>query len=83
MLPIAQQAQEMAFTFKLDTSICALHGGEDYELLFTLNPKDVDKIKHHLDIHIIGEVIPEKDGVKLHTIGGNMKDLIAQGWSHH
>ena len=83
MLPIAQQAQEMAFTFKMDTSICALHGGEDYELLFTLCPADIDKIKHHMDIHIIGEVIPEEDGVKLHTLGGNMKDLIAQGWSHH
>jgi len=82
-LPIAQETQLKAYDFKLDTSICALHGGEDYELLFTIDPKDAEKIKYMLDIKIIGEMIPAEDGINLHTIGGNMKELIAQGWRHH
>lgn len=72
-----------ALDFKLDPLICALHGGEDYELLFTINPSDAEKIKFNMDIRILGEIIPDADGVQLHTKGGQMKDLIAQGWQHH
>ncbi len=82
-LPIAQETQLKAFDFKLDTTVCAMHGGEDYELLFTIDPKEVDKIKYMMDIKIIGEIIPAEDGIMLHTIGGKMKELVAQGWRHH
>lgn len=82
-LPIAQETTLKAMDFKLPPSTCALHGGEDYELLFTINPKDVEKIRYMMDIRIIGEITNAEDGIKLHTSGGVIEDLIAQGWTHH
>lgn len=81
-VPIHPDAQMMALKFQLDPITCALSGGEDYELLFTINPKDVDKIKYLPDIYIAGEIVDAKDGIKLHTKGGNIHDLQAQGWTH-
>ncbi len=81
-VPIHPDAQLMALRFKLDPITCALNGGEDYELLFTIDPKDVDKIKYLPDIYIAGEITDVKDGIKLHTKGGNIHDIKAQGWTH-
>lgn len=81
-VPIHPDAQMMALTFQLDPITCALSGGEDYELLFTIDPTDVDKIKYLPDIYISGEITEAKDGIKLHTKGGNIHDLTAQGWTH-
>jgi thiamine-monophosphate kinase len=72
----------MALQFKLDPITCALNGGEDYELLFTIDPKDVDKIRFLPDFYIAGEILDAKDGIKLNTKGGNLHDLKAQGWKH-
>ena len=80
---IHQETYHKALDFNLDPIVCALHGGEDYELLFTLDPKDVEKIRYELDIKIIGEMVPAEDGIKLHTKGGRLMDLPAQGWTHH
>ncbi len=79
---IHPDAQMMAINFKLDPITCALSGGEDYELLFTINPADVDKIKYLPDIYIAGEIVPKEDGIKLHTKGGNVHPILAQGWQH-
>ncbi|MDX1911662.1 MAG: thiamine-phosphate kinase [Saprospiraceae bacterium] len=81
-VPINQEAQMLALKFKLDPITCALNGGEDYELLFTIRPQDVDKVKFLPDIYIAGEIIEAKDGIKLHTTGGNLHDIKAQGWVH-
>ena len=81
-VPMRQEAELLAIKFKLDPITCALSGGEDYELLFTIDPADFDKIQYATDIKIIGEVVAESEGVKLHTSGGNIKDLTAQGWKH-
>lgn len=81
-LPIHQDAQLKAISFNLDPLTCALHGGEDYELLFTVDPKDLEKVKYMPDVFIIGDIVEEKEGLKLHTSGGNIKDLVAQGWQH-
>lgn len=81
-VPINQEAQLLAIKFNLDPITCALNGGEDYELLFTINPKDLDKIKFLPDIFIIGEIVPQADGIKLHTKGGNIHNIKAQGWQH-
>lgn len=81
-VPIHPDAQMMALKFKLDPITCGLNGGEDYELLFTIDPKDVDKIKFLPDIYIAGEITDAKDGITLHTKGGNIHDLQAQGWTH-
>ncbi|MCB0621946.1 MAG: thiamine-phosphate kinase [Saprospiraceae bacterium] len=81
-VPIHPDAEMAAINFKLDPITCALSGGEDYELLFTIDPKDLDKVKYLPDIYIAGEIVKASDGVKLHTKGGNIHDLKAQGWRH-
>ena len=81
-VPIHPDAQMMAINFKMDPITCALSGGEDYELLFTIDPSDVDKVKYLPDIYIMGEIIEASEGVKLNTKGGNIHDLKAQGWRH-
>lgn len=81
-VPIHLETQQMAIKFNMDPITAALSGGEDYELLFTLDPKDVEKIRFLNEIAIIGEIIPAEDGVKLHTTGGNIRPIIAQGWKH-
>ncbi|RMG84245.1 MAG: thiamine-phosphate kinase [Bacteroidetes bacterium] len=81
-VPIHPDAQFQAIGFNLDPITCALSGGEDYELLFTINPKDVDKIKYLPDIYIAGEIVPKEDGIMLHTKGGNLHKITAQGWQH-
>ena len=81
-VPIHPDAQMMAINFNLDPITCALHGGEDYELLFTVTPSDLDKIKYFPDTYIAGEIVEQSEGIKLHTKGGNIHDLEAQGWTH-
>lgn len=81
-VPIHPEAQQMAIKFGLDPITVALSGGEDYELLFTIDPKDVDKVKYLPDIYIAGEIVPAQDGLKLHTKGGNIHPITAQGWRH-
>ncbi len=81
-VPIHPEAQLLALQFKLDPVTCALNGGEDYELLFTIRPEDVDKIRFLPDIYIAGEIMEAQHGIKLNTKGGNMHDLKAQGWVH-
>lgn len=81
-VPIHPEAQLMALQFKLDPVTCALNGGEDYELLFTIDPKDTDKVRFLPDIYIAGEILDAADGIKLNTKGGNLHPLQAQGWRH-
>lgn len=81
-VPIHTDAQVMSLKFNTDPITCALNGGEDYELLFTVNEKDLEKVKYMPDIYIIGDIVDEKDGIKLHTSGGNIHDIKAQGWNH-
>lgn len=81
-VPIHPDTQMLALKFKLDPITCALNGGEDYELLFTIDPKDAEKVKYLPDIYIAGEILDAKDGIKLNTKGGNLHELKAQGWVH-
>ena len=81
-LPIHPDAQMQALDFKLDPATCGLSGGEDYELLFTIRPSDVDKVKFLPDIYIMGEMTDAADGVLLHTKGGKIHPITAQGWKH-
>ncbi len=81
-VPINMDAQMQALEFKLDPITCALSGGEDYELLFTVDPKDMAVVRLLPDVSIIGEMLPKDMGVKLYTKGGNTHPLKAQGWQH-
>jgi thiamine-monophosphate kinase len=82
-LPIAQETSVKAIDFGLPPTTCALHGGEDYELLFTIKPEDAEKIRYNMDLRIVGEMVKPEDGITLHTTGGKIEELIAQGWRHH
>lgn len=81
-VPILEEVKTLALEFNMNPITCALNGGEDYELLFTVDPMEIDKIKYMPDVHIIGEMVEAKDGITLHSSGGNIYPLKAQGWHH-
>lgn len=81
-LPIDQSAYETAVEFNIDPVTCALNGGEDYELLFTISQGDHEKIKNHPDIHLIGYVHEKRSENVMITKQGNVVPLRAQGWDH-
>jgi thiamine-monophosphate kinase len=80
-IPIAEETRMAAFKFNLDPTACALSGGEDYELLFTVNQDDYPKIKDSADISIIGYLTPEEEGAHIFTKGGGKHAITAQGWN--
>lgn len=80
-IPIHEETREVAYQFNIDPTLCALSGGEDYELLFTITQKDYETIKDYSQISVIGYITDIDKGNKLETKGGNLHDLIAQGWN--
>lgn len=81
-LPIDAKTSMTALDFNLDPNTCALNGGEDYELLFTINQSDFDKIKGNPHMTIIGHITDKNDGVYYVDKNGSAIELIAQGWNH-
>jgi thiamine-monophosphate kinase len=81
-LPIDSQTYETAVEMNIDPTTCALNGGEDYELLFTIAPPDYEKLKNHPDIHFIGHTHNDPTQNQLITKQGNVFTLKAQGWQH-
>jgi len=81
-VPIHPQTEETALEFKVNPITCALSGGEDYELLFSVAEADLEKVRYMPEVAIIGEITNAEDGIKLHTTGGSIHDLKAQGWKH-
>lgn len=79
-IPIDPSTYNMAREFNMDPTICSLNGGEDYELLFTIDAADFPKIKANPDITVIGHITASKDGVNLITKGRTSITLTAQGW---
>jgi len=80
-LPIAEETRNAAFKFGLDPTVCALNGGEDYELLFTVKQGDYDKIASNESISVVGYMSEIEEGRKFFSKGGNSFDIIAQGWN--
>lgn len=79
-LPIHSQTKEMAMEFGLSGTSCALNGGEDYELLFTIAQADYEKIVLSEKISVIGYITKPEEGTHLVTQQGNKHKLVAQGW---
>ena len=67
--------------FKIDSTLVALSGGEDYELLFTVDQNDFDKIKGNPNMTVIGHMTDDSEGAHLVTRGNAKIPLTAQGWN--
>lgn len=81
-LPINEESKDFAYKLELDPTACALSGGEDYELLFTVNQQDYEKINANNGFSIIGYITEASAGKTIITRGGNKHELVAQGWNH-
>lgn len=79
-IPIDPQTYDRAREFGLDPTVCALSGGEDYELLFTIAQGDYEKLREHVDISIIGHITDKSSGVNLVDKSNNVVKMTAQGW---
>ena len=80
-LPLDPQVISACEEFELDSTMVALSGGEDYELLFTVPIADFDKIKGNPNFSIIGHVTAENQGLNLVTRAEQEIELKAQGWN--
>jgi thiamine-monophosphate kinase len=80
-IPVAEETRKAAFKFELDPTACALSGGEDYELLFTIPQSDHEKLVLNEQVSIIGYMTEPEKGKKIITKGGNSFDITAQGWN--
>jgi len=80
-IPVSDESRKAAYKFGLDPTVCALNGGEDYELIFTMKQEDYDKITLNEEISVIGYMTEITEGCKLQTKGGNSFDITAQGWN--
>ena len=80
-LPLDPQVISACEEFELDSTMVALSGGEDYELLFTIPIADFDKIKGNPNFSIIGHVTSENQGLNLVTRANQEIELKAQGWN--
>ena len=80
-LPIAVEMKNAAYKFQIDPTACALSGGEDYELLFTIDQNDYDKIKLNEDISAIGYMTELEKGTNIITKGDSTYPITAQGWN--
>ncbi len=79
-IPIDPSVYKLCEEFKLTTTTVTLNGGEDYELLFTIDINDHDKIKANPNLTVIGHVTEESDGMNLITRDNKAIKLNAQGW---
>ena len=81
-IPIDTKTSMTAIEFNMDPTTCALNGGEDYELLFTIKQEDFEKIKGNPHMTVIGHMTDEKEGIYLVDKNGSALTLKAQGWKH-
>jgi len=79
-IPIDYTAISVAEELNLSAATCALNGGEDYELLFTIQQKDYDKLKKDPDFTVIGHITDISSGKTLIAQDGSVHTLTAQGW---
>ncbi|MGZ5244441.1 MAG: thiamine-phosphate kinase [Bacteroidia bacterium] len=81
-IPFDPTTYNTALSFNIDATLCALSGGEDYELLFTVTKADFEKIKNSPDFTMVGIMEDAQEGCNLITKSGNTYELVAQGFKH-
>ena len=81
-IPIAEEMKKAAYKFEIDPTDCALSGGEDYELLFTLPQADYDKLVLNEQISVVGYMTDPEQKATIITKGGSKYPITAQGWNH-
>lgn len=81
-VPLSEETYQTALKFNMDPITCALNGGEDYELLFTIDEQDESKIAGEEAFSIVGQITRAEDGCLLITRSGNKHPLTSQGWKH-
>ena len=81
-IPIDPQTYKTSMDFNINPTVSALNGGEDYELLFTINQKDYEKIKNDPNLTVIGHITKKSQGINLIGNGDTSTPLQAQGWNH-
>ena len=80
-IPMDSLTISTADELNLNPAMCAMNGGEDYELLFTIAPEDFEKIRNHPDFSIVGHAVEADHGNYLVARGSNeLIALNAQGW---
>lgn len=80
-LPVDYQTAVMAEELNMNVTTCALNGGEDYELLFTVPLADHDKVAAIDGVHLIGYIVKDELGLAMISRDGNEFELKAQGWN--
>ena len=80
-IPIDYQTAIMAEELNLNVITCALNGGEDYELLFTVPIADHEKVAAMKEVRVIGHIVDQSMGLALITRDGVEMELKAQGWT--
>ena len=81
-LPVSDAMKSAAYKFEIDPTACALSGGEDYELVFTIPQADYDKLVLNEEISVVGYMTEPGEGANIITKGGSKYPLTAQGWNH-
>jgi len=80
-LPVHDETRRAAYKFQIDPTACALSGGEDYELLFTLKQEYYEKVLLNEQISVIGHITEAGKGATIITKGGGIHQVTAQGWN--
>jgi len=80
-IPVNSATGAAAQEFNMEPLICAFHGGEDYELLFTIPVRDYERLTGVKDISVIGNITGENDKALLITENGGQLEIISQGWN--
>lgn len=80
-IPVHDDARNIAMQFGVSVTTCALSGGEDYELLFTVKQDDYEAISRNVNISVIGYITEKGEGAHLMTKGGSKHPITAQGWN--
>ena len=81
-IPIHQQTKNASLDFNIDHVSAALYGGEDYELLFTINPKEKGLVENIEGLSIIGELVKDEKKKLIIKDNGDQVTINHQGWDH-